>query len=519
VVIEENMKLNVFSCIGYILMILLVTSVDAFTLDESIEVNNKNANDSGFLYSRTDSPGINGMILGVGNQSYHEKINTDPENSIFVSSYNLSSQLPTGKSKVLAQSLRIGEKNGTAEYIDPNAKSIHQNRYSARMDSINGLSHFINLRTNGSIEANNAIVHNSGSKTVSTSYMIKTNDGNVAEGITILEGGRHPKYVVERNVVGAAKIKSNLSDSESNEVVSDQDLLLNKVEAVNMVTQTGKISYLIPMNEVDIENERGHLRFNVSNGSIKAAGIGLPRGGINISVSEDPLTNAIDQYDPVAQEASEAVAIVSKAINYKGITYITPQEKPEYDTSVPATNLSNETNQSNLSATNVSKALDYEGITFITPVVNFGDNPEEYMKSNLPNETNISNLSAINSSEKADIKLTIKQSGCGGSSCPYTGSSLAEKSSEKNSTSSLQSLNKSNQMQNQTPIAEPLTNSTMPEPGQNRSLTRGKTTFIMGDTDLPPPVPCVKQYVGLNAAPIGPPCAVKIGRGMGGVQY
>jgi hypothetical protein len=508
------MRKSEFSCIGYILFVLLISSVCAFTLDESIEINNKNANDAGFMYSRTDSHGLNGMIAGAGNQAYHEILNTDPDNSILVSSYNLSGKRPNGESNDQAKTLKIGGEDGASDYIDSNAKSILQNRYFIRMDSFNGLSHFINLRTNGSIEANNAIVHNSGTKTVSTSYSIETDGGSVDEGITVLENGRHPKYAVMRNIVGAAKIKSNLSDTESSEVISDQALMLNKVEAVNMATQNGKISYLIPTNKVYIENERGDLSFNISNGSVKAAGVGLPNGGINVSVSEDPLANAIDQYDPVAQEAAEAVSIVSKSIDYKGVRFIIPLEPPEYESEY----LSNETNSSNktdLSPTNVPTET-------IAPQNGNEENANEFIESNQPIGTNASNLSAINSSEKADTLLKTMSANCDSpvaGVCPYAGSGQANTPSDLNSASPLKSPDESDLGVNQTPNASSILNDTMPEPGQNRTLVRGKTTFFMGDSDLPAPVPCVKQYVGLNPVPLGPPCVVKIGRGMGSVQY
>jgi len=503
------MKQNIFQYSGYILilLIILIISVDAFTLDESIKIadTNTNANDSssGLLYSRTDSSGLKGMVVGVGNQVYHEHLDTDAGNSIYSTSYNLSSELSNPAAQNLSQPFDVGGKNGTTDYLESNTNSIRFNRYSVRMDSLNGLSHFLNLRTNSNIQTTNAIVHNAGTKTVTTSYILKTNGGSIEEGVVALDDRHRPKYVIERNIIGAAEIKSNFSDSESRQAVSDRGLMLEKLESINMAGETGHIQFIIPTNNILIENSAGDLNFNVSNGSAATAGIGLPKGGINVSINEDVLSNVKDQTTPSAQAALEEVPIVSRVVVVNKTTFIIPIDN------IADNPLQNETNSSNLSAGN-------DHNTPQIPAAVQADN-SVYNPSNGTDLSNSSaNLSA-NSSTDANIVLSIMSAedspSLAQNACPYLGScaDCSNASDSKNysensypeNNSAIQSANLSNSASEQ-------------EPGENRTVEVGKVTFLIGDSDLPPPKQCVRQYVGLRSVELGPPCTVKIGRGMGG---
>lgn len=494
--------------LGYILLILFVTLVNAFVLDESIEVNNKaNAEKSapGLLYSRTDATGLNGMVVGVGSQIFHEKLDLNAGSSVYTSSYNLTSHSNNSNLQNIDKPMGIGGKYGIINYVVPNTNAIHQNRYAISMNSLNGLSHFIDIRTDNNIKAVNAIVHDGTENKVSTSYNFETNGGEIAEGITNMEGQRHPQYIVERRVVGTARIRSNLTDSESKQFVSDQALMLDKIGAVNLAGETGHISFIIPSNNILVESADGDLNVNISsNDSVHVSGVGLPGGGYSIGLKESALSRAkVQQPVPTAQNAlaEEATENISSVITVRGVSFIIPND-----------NLSANENDS----ARVSSEITVGNVPFMIPNDNLAANESNNSTTQSLAGVEIfphANDSARNPPESPASILSIMSTGDSSpatvNACPYMGSE------ENNTTLSSQPLQGASLAQNANSNASLTSSNTTKE---NRTIDFGDVTFIIADSDYPEVKERVKQYVNLSTVEVGPPCTIKIGHGMGGSQ-
>jgi hypothetical protein len=485
--------------LGCLLLILSVASVDAFILDESIEVYNKaNTSESagGFLYSRTDATGLKGMVVGVGSQTYHENLGLNSESTVYSSSYNLTS-LSDNRSNnyqnYMNNPMGIGGKDGIIDYVVPNTKALQQNRYAIQMNSLDGLSHFINLRTDNNIIAVSAITHDKTKHVVSTSYNLETNGGEVAEGITNKEGQRHPHFVVERMVSGFARIRSNLTDIESKQFFSDQASLQDKVEAVNMAGETGRISLLMPSNNILVESPNGDLKVNISSDTpVHIPGsVGMPEEGYTIGFKETALSRAeVQQPIPAAQEAAakETKESISTAITVRNTTFIIPDDN----------SAANE---------NISTAIIFNNTTFIIP----NDNSAANEIGSIPSaNSSVANL-PVGSDPLLSIMSVDDESLTPASTCPYQG--LAGNSTTPCS-QSLQgvSLVSFNATDKNATVDNWINNS-----GENRTVDFGGATFIIAETDpkLLTKRTCAKQYLGLSSVDLVPPCLIRIGHGMG----
>ncbi|HII07561.1 MAG TPA: hypothetical protein HA349_09690 [Methanotrichaceae archaeon] len=194
----------------------------AFQFNEKIEVEG-----DGNLFARTNTDAAKDQINGTGDQNYIRNLNLQKSATTLESEYGLRSNL-----------------------------SGRTNHYYAQMNSPDGLEHFISVYADSDISSVSIITQSENQ--VSTDFMIESKSATLSEGITDSSDGKTRNEIAETEILGSFNLKSNLVD-DGKMVDSpssfDPESMMEKLESVDMASETGRIDVTVSETEVFLVGE------------------------------------------------------------------------------------------------------------------------------------------------------------------------------------------------------------------------------------------------------------------------
>ena len=240
-----------------LLVAILINSANSLSFKEYIEV------DKGLLYTKTGSEEsmVNDQINSNGTQSYERQLDMQKETTILKSKYNLEkSEISDKYSYNGRKTIKIGGYDGDDYYNEERFIGFPQyNTYAIKMESANGLTHFVNVKTKSTITADNTIKHNNKTGEISTDFKIGSGWGDVYEGIFKRDTRQHPLSIAESRIHGQVnKLESNITDVEL-KPVSETQFQLEKLESVEAFGEIGREEHSVPRTKATIETSDGKI--------------------------------------------------------------------------------------------------------------------------------------------------------------------------------------------------------------------------------------------------------------------
>lgn len=247
-------------------LVFLISLIIMISLASGLEFTQQIDVSKGLLYTKTSSDQAKDLVNSVGHQTYNRDLYLEKDKSSLQSEYHLlESQLEDNSSiKDYHRTCKIGSIGGSDgyDYYRDNefASSSLYNRYSIRMDSVGGLSHFIDVRTKSEINADNMIVNKNKSGEIYTDFNVNSGWGEVYEGVVRKNPGQRPTYLVENRIYGQPeKIESHLSETETVPALSETQFQTKKLESVEMTGEVGQEVYSPARTKIRVESSSGSL--------------------------------------------------------------------------------------------------------------------------------------------------------------------------------------------------------------------------------------------------------------------
>gem|GEM_PF-6353310 len=201
------------------------------------------------------------LVNSNGKQSYERKLEMKKDENLLKSKYNLEEKDDNnGYLYRGADTLEIGGSKGDDYFAEDKFIGYPlYNTYMIKMQSINGLSHFIDVRTKDAIYANNTIRQNNKTNEISTNFHIESEWGDLYEGVVKKDVEKHPLSIAESRIHGKINtLESGVTDTEL-KPVSETQFQMDKLESVEAIGEIGREEHSVPRTKAVIETRDGNI--------------------------------------------------------------------------------------------------------------------------------------------------------------------------------------------------------------------------------------------------------------------